>query len=425
MKLKEHMQSIRLSMLLLLCATMVVSCISEGEETYVLEDPTLKATQMIIGGWKQSTTKVMDEDGNEIFDSEISETTPNITNIEFDNNGNYTITYSDGKTDTGSWNISDDESYLYIGDISWQIYSFGENRLILIYKYYYKGKYYYVMYIFDRTSSPEESQPGNSELPEIGNISDNNPYQPYTKEHLVSKITLTRRYTNDNTLNKIVYLFQYDQKSRIIEYTEQSYNTVNNTIAKTDKFNFTYDNNKVYLYMNGKMLNNGTIGTNGYLSNLYKTNTSDINSTFTYNTEGQLTKLNVEGSSSDWSPSYDYAGNMTSPQPNGDQLKYQYDLFNKFSVDFNGLFTSCYQWEWFMHLDYAGVVFGLFDFYGQRGELVANSCQRGNYWTDTITDFTGGWSVNPDTSDRLTYVVIKRSGLNNSFEAEYEIEYYE
>ena len=178
--------------------------------------------------------------------------------------------------------------------------------------------------------------------------------------------------------------------------------------------------------MNGEMLNNGTIGANGYLSNLYKTNTSDINSTFTYNTKGQLTKLNVEGSSSNWSPSYDDEGNMTSPQPNGDQLKYNYDIFNKYSVDLNGLFTSCYQWEWFMHLDYAGVVFGLFDFYGQRGNRVAYYCQRGNYWTDTIKDFTGGWSANPnDTSDRLTYVVIERSGLNNSFVARYEIEYYE
>lgn len=422
MQLKRNMRPIKLCTLLLLCVTMMFSCISEGEETYVLEEPTLKATQMIIGGWKYSDVKVLDEEGNEVTNLGTDNIDQDIPNIEFDNEGNYTITHPNGETDKGVWSISDDESHLHIGDTDWEIYSFGENRLVLIYEYYYEGKYYYIMYIFDRTFSPADTpETDEGSMPGLGDISDNNPYKP-TEKNLISKITLNRSSSTGDS--KVIHTFQYDKKSRIIEYVVQSTNSKGS--SETNTFNFIYDNSKVYLYMNGEMLNNGTIGANGYLSNLYKTNTSNINSTFTYNTKGQLTKLNVEGSSSNWSPSYDNEGNMTSPQPNGDQLKYNYDIFNKYSVDLNGLFTSCYQWEWFMHLDYSGVVFGLFDFYGQRGNRVAYSCQRGNYWIDGIKDFTGGWSANPnDTSDRLTYVVIERSGLNNSFVARYEIEYYE
>lgn len=51
MKLKKYMQSIRFALLLLFGATMVASCISEGEETYVLEGPDQSASQMLIGGW--------------------------------------------------------------------------------------------------------------------------------------------------------------------------------------------------------------------------------------------------------------------------------------------------------------------------------------------------------------------------------------
>ena len=98
---------------------------------------------------------------------------------------------------------------------------------------------------------------------------------------------------------------------------------------------------------------------------------------------------------------------------------------NNTSVDFNGLFTNCYQWEWFMHLDYSGIVLGLFDFYGLRGPRVAFTCQRGNYWTDEIVDFEGGFDYDPsDMSNPLTRVVIERTGLNNEFIATYEIEYY-
>lgn len=418
------MRRIRLCMLLLFCTAMISSCISEGDETYVLEEPALKASQMIIGSWKKTATKIMDEEGNEIKNPAIDEEMENIPDIAFDENGNYTITYPDGNTDTGSWNISDDESHIYFGDISWEIYSFGENRLVIIYQYYYEGEYYYIMYIFDRTSYPEE-KPGDGEIPEIGDISDNNPYKPW-EGRLASKITLTRRYTRDNTTSKTVYLFQYDKKSRIIEYTEQNYNTVNNTVANSDKFNFIYDDSKVYLYHNGELMNTGIIGKNGYLSTLYEGNSTKVNSTFTYDSDGYVTYLKTDNQ--EWIPSYGRSSwvgqkNMTSPQKDGDQLSYGTDAMNNVSVDFNGLMTTCYQWEWFMHYDFSGVVLGLFDFYGKRTFEVASKVVRGTYWTDQMTDWR---TINdPDSNYIPTLYQITRTGLNNPFVATYEIEYYQ
>lgn len=418
------MRRIRLCMLLLFCTAMISSCISEGDETYVLEEPALKASQMIIGSWKKTATKIMDEEGNEIKNPAIDEEMENIPDIAFDENGNYTVTYPDGNTDTGSWNISDDESHIYIGDISWEIYSFGENRLVIIYQYYYEEEYYYIMYIFDRTSYPEE-KPGDGEIPEIGDISDNNPYKPW-EGRLVSKITLTRRYTRDNTTSKTVYLFQYDKKSRIIEYTEQNYNTVNNTVANSDKFNFIYDDSKVYLYHNGELMNTGIIGKNGYLSTLYEGNSTEVNSTFTYDSDGYVTYLKTDNQ--EWTPSYGRSSwvgqkNMTSPQKDGDQLSYETDAMNNVSVDFNGLMTTCYQWEWFMHYDFSGVVLGLFDFYGKRSSQVASKVVRGTYWTDQMTDWR---TINdPDSNYIPTLYQITRTGLNNPFVATYEIEYYQ
>lgn len=439
MNLRKNMQYIKICLFALLCIGTMTSCLSDGEETYVLEEPNLTASQMIIGGWKVSEAKILDENGNEVpasslgneFETEFEEELTNAPEVQFDEDGNYTVTYpgnngQGGSSTSGSWNISDDESYLHMGNTDWEIQSFGKNKLVLIRTYYYNGMYYYIVYIYIRTSSPETTpggdggEGGDGNIPGLGDVSDNNPYKPYDK-NLISKITLNRHYTDKNTTTKTIYTFQYDQKSRIMAYTEESTNVKG--ITETHKFNFTYDNNKVYLYMDGKIINNGTIGANGYLTNLYEGNTSNVNSTFTYDAEGLLTQLKVNGSSSNWAPSYDYAGNMISPQPNGDQLNYSHDIFNKYSVNLTGLFTSCYQWEWFMHLDYAGVAFGLFDFYGKRGDRIAWRCQRGTHWTDEITDWEGGMNYDPTSSDRLTYVQITRTGINSPFVAEYEIEY--
>lgn len=419
MKLKD----IKSYVFLFIFALTISSCISDGDETYVLEEPEIEASKMIIGGWNKSSVKILDEDGNEVHNNALESELEEMPDIAFEDNGNYTITYPDGETETGKWNISDDEGYLYLNDTAWEIYSFGENKLVIVYEYLYKGKYYYVMYIFDKTSSPsQEEEGGKNEIPGLGDTSDNNPYKPWGK-NLVSKITLTRRYTDDNTVNKVVYSFQYDRKSRIIEYTVESYNTLNNTVANTDKFNFRYDDSKVYLYYNGELMNYGVIDANGYLSTLYEGNSTTANSTFRYDSDGYVTYLKTD--TQEWEPVYDDYYGMISPDAGGDKLSYGIDLFNVASVDLNGLVTTCYQWEWFMHYDYSGVVFGLFDFYGKRSERMVQEVRRGNYWTDS---FTGGDGIDfsePFYGILPTMLEYTRAGLNDSFVATYEIEYYE
>ena len=156
MKLKD----IKLYISLFIFTLVMSGCISDGDETYVLEEPGIEASKMIIGGWRKSNVKVLDEDGNEVHNSAIEGSLEEIPDITFDEEGNYTITYTDGKTETGKWNISDDEEYLYLDGTNWEIYSFGEDKLVIIYEYFYKGKYYYIMYIFDRTSSPAPEKEG-------------------------------------------------------------------------------------------------------------------------------------------------------------------------------------------------------------------------------------------------------------------------
>lgn len=422
MKLKD----IKSYVFLFIFALTISSCISDGDETYVLEEPEIEASKMIIGGWNKSSVKILDEDGNEVHNNALESELEEMPDIAFEDNGNYTITYPDGETETGKWNISDDEGYLYLNDTAWEIYSFGENKLVIVYEYLYKGKYYYVMYIFDRTSSPsQEEEGGKNEIPGLGDTSDNNPYKPWGK-NLVSKITLTRRYTDDNTVNKVVYSFQYDRKSRIIEYTVESYNTLNNTVANTDKFNFRYDDSKVYLYYNGELMNYGVIDANGYLSTLYEGNSTTANSTFRYDSDGYVTYLKTD--TQEWEPVYrssSWVGNkdMVSPTQGGDVLSYESDALNNLSIDFNGLITTCYQWEWFMHYDYSGVVLGLFDFYGKRTQQIATKVVRGSYWTDEMTDWRIKDSLIGDYV--ITLYQITRTGLNDSFVATYEIEYYE
>lgn len=403
------------------------ACIPDGDETYVLEEPEIEASKMIIGGWKKSSAKILDEDGNEVHNNELEEKLEEMPDISFDEEGNYTITYPDGKNETGKWDISDDEGYLYINDTAWEIYSFGNNKLIIIYEYYYKGKYYYILYIFDKTYTPsdeDKNEEDKDEVPGLGDVSDNNPYKPWG-QNMVSKITLIRKFTDDNTENKIVYLFQYDKKSRIIEYTEEIYNTTNNTVAQTNKFNFTYDDSKVYLYYNGELMNYGIIGTNGYLSTLYEGNSTTVNSTFKYDNEGYVTYLKTD--TQEWEPTYDYEyyKNMTSPTNGSDELSYLMDVFNLASVDLNGLTTTGYQWEWFMHYDYSGVVLGLFDFYGKRSNRIANEVKRGIHWTDNCTNSDGINISEPLYGILPTMLEYTRTGLNNPFVATYEIEYYE
>ena len=177
------------------------ACIPDGDETYVLEEPEIEASKMIIGGWKKSSAKILDEDGNEVHNNELEEKLEEMPDISFDEEGNYTITYPDGKNETGKWDISDDEGYLYINDTALEIYSFGNNKLIIIYEYYYKGKYYYIMYIFDKTYTPsdeDKNEEDKDEVPGLGDVSDNNPYKPWG-QNMVSKITLIRKFTDDNT----------------------------------------------------------------------------------------------------------------------------------------------------------------------------------------------------------------------------------
>ena len=285
------------------------------------------------------------------------------------------------------------------------------------------------MYIFDKTYTPSnedenENEEDKDEVPGLGDVSDNNPYKPWG-QNMVSKITLIRKFTDDNTENKIVYLFQYDKKSRIIEYTEEIYNTTNNTVAQTNKFNFTYDDSKVYLYYNGELMNYGIIGTNGYLSTLYEGNSTTVNSTFKYDNEGYVTYLKTD--TQEWEPTYDYEyyKNMTSPTNGSDELSYLMDIFNLASVDLNGLTTTGYQWEWFMHYDYSGVVLGLFDFYGKRSNRIANEIKRGIHWTDNCTNSDGINISEPLYGILPTMLEYTRTGLNNPFVATYEIEYYE
>lgn len=413
-KIGQTVMRMKVYLLLGLCLIAISGCISEGEETYVLEEPALKASQMIIGGWKNSSVKVVDEDGNEVPDMGVGENIPDIPEISFDEDGNYTVTHPDGTTDSGSWNISDDEEYLYLNDVSWRIFSFGKNRLVILLEYKYEERYYYIMLIFDKVSSPEEE---SGSMPDIGDISDNNPYKPWG-QHLVSKITLNRRYTNDNTYNKEVYLFRYDAKSRIIEYTEQIYNTINNTVARENKFNFIYDDTKVYLYCNKKLMNVGVIGDNGYLTELYEGTSTEVDATFSYNQKGLLTYLNVDGQT--WTPSYDYYGHYTNGSA-GDQISWGWGYIDNIaSIDFNGFVSTIYQIEWCMHYDYSGIVWGLFDFYGKRNNYIADEVKRGSYWTDKKTNVEGhmeGDSCVP------TDIKITRTGLNDPFVADYIIEY--
>lgn len=271
------------------------------------------------------------------------------------------------------------------------------------------------------SSCGDDEPKGDDEgkVPGIGATADHNPYQP-TSGKKVSKITLVRDFT-DGITNKVVYLFKYDDKSRIIEYTAQSINPDDDSVNSTETFNFTYDDTSVYLYQNQNLINTATIGENGYIAELSK-GTSVIGE-FEYNTSGQLTCAKSVGSSgrtTSWNPSYDGAGNMTY---NDNNFYYTYDIVNGYSVDLNALISACYQMEWFFH-SYQGVVWGLFDFYGKRSPAVVSKDVRGTYWTDSLFDFDGEMVETPFNGTLPSSLKIRRTGSGDAFEATYTIECY-
>ena len=273
------MRHIRMCLLLCVCSVMFAGCIPGGDETYVLEEPAVSAADMLDGIWTQTALHVYDEYGDETFTSGILVEFDDFSEIEFDELGDYAVTYPDGVSENGSWSISDDESILYLDGEDWEIYSFGERKLVIVYTYYYRDEYYYVMRVLERVSPAGDEDSGNDGgLQGLGDVSDNNPYKPYGSKELVSKITLTRVYPD--VTNKFVYLFEYDKKSRIIDYTVQTYNTITNTVAREEKFNFIYDDDKVRLYHDGELMNTAVMGDNGYISRLYEGDSKEVNTTF-------------------------------------------------------------------------------------------------------------------------------------------------
>ena len=87
MKLKD----IKLYISLFIFTLVMSGCISDGDETYVLEEPGIEASKMIIGGWRKSNVKVLDEDGNEVHNSAIEGSLEEIPDITFDEEG-HTLT---------------------------------------------------------------------------------------------------------------------------------------------------------------------------------------------------------------------------------------------------------------------------------------------------------------------------------------------
>lgn len=424
MNLQNIIRRARIYALMLLAASATLcACISDGDETIVLEESQATASQLILGGWELAGYEVTDENGNPVNEPGIESQVPAMPSFDFQDDDICLITPPNEAVTEGKYNISNDGSTLWVeGYGEWEIYSLGKNKLVLIRDIIYKGQTYTVTYTLVR-NAPGANDPNEGLGGGIGNVDDNNPYQPWGR-NLVSKITLTRHYTSDNDIDKIVYNFQYDVKSRIIEYTVQKYDALSNLVTSTDKFNFTYDDGKVYLYYNDKLMNTGVIGHNGYLNYLYEGDASEANSLFNYDTDGYVTYLNTDGT--EWTPTYanswNDGKNLISPTMGGDKLSYNSDALNNLSVDFNGLTTSCYQWEWFMHYDYSGIVLGLFDFYGKRSHLVASKVVRSSYWIDEMTDWE---TTKSDTGDYIiTFYQITRTSANNPFIATYEIEYY-
>lgn len=199
-----------------------------------------------------------------------------------------------------------------------------------------------------------------------------------------------------------VYTFEYDAKGRIMKYK---------TPGKT--YTFTYEDVKVYLWLDGKIVNTGFVGSNGYLTTMWNGNDATKGvSTFTYNSNKNLGKLEYKSSTAQsWMPVYS-DGNLTSLYSDGSHNFTYTSSGNTFSVDLDGFISAVYQWEWFMHD--AEVIWGLFDFYGKRSQKLLYT-ENTSQWNNTFTYY---WAEREDFTLRITQI---RKGLNTNFDRSYKI----
>ena len=378
------LERIKMSLAILFCLFVISSCISDGYETVVLEKGNTQVRKMLLGGWKLSSKTVVDENGKEISREDISENSM----LEFFDDGSCIETFPDGNTMKQDWSLSDDFYSVSISDAHYEIYTLGKNILVLIIEY----EEHYLKLIYYKVSSPEPEEEGEGE---IGGIDDNNPYRPYAADKKVTKIVVD----GSNT-----YTFGYDSKGRIMRYK---------TPSKT--YTFTYDDTKVYLWFNGKIVNTGLVGSNGYLTTIWEGyDASRGVSTFTYNSNKNISKLEYEGNVTQiWTPIYS-GGNMERLYSDGSHnFTYHSSLDNYLNIDLNGFISAMYQWEWFMHD--AEVIWGLFDFYGKRS-VDFLSKEKTNQWTNSFDYY---WAERDDLfALRITQM---RTGLNANFNRKYEI----
>lgn len=178
-------------------------------------------------------------------------------------------------------------------------------------------------------------------------------------------------------------------------------------------YTFTYEDVKVYLWLDGKIVNTGFVGSNGYLTTMWNGNDATKGvSTFTYNSNKNLGKLEYKSSTAQsWMPVYS-DGNLTSLYSDGSHNFTYTSSGNTFSVDLDGFISAVYQWEWFMHD--AEVIWGLFDFYGKRSQKLLYT-ENTSQWNNTFTYY---WAEREDFTLRITQI---RKGLNTNFDRSYKI----
>lgn len=385
MKVTYIIARMKMFLAIMLCLFAISSCISDGDETVVLETGNVQARKMLLGEWKLSSKTVVDEDGIEQTKEDISEE----PNLEFTEDGNCKLTYPNGNSVNQKWDLSDDFYSIFISDIRYEIYTLGKNILVLVINY----EDYYLKFVYYKLSSPEQN---DGEEGEIGGTDDNNPYKPFVTENRISKIVVDDADT---------YTFEYDAKSRIMKYK---------TPGKT--YTFTYDNTKVYLRFDGKIVNTGFVGTNGYLTKMWNgTDESRGVSTFTYNSSKNLSKLVYQNGSThtSWTPTYAYGRLASLYSDNSHTFDYYGEEYNDGSVDLNGFLSAMYQWEWFMHDP--EVIWGLFDFYGKRSTSLLFT-ETTAQWNNKYTYYFGERENEPN----LTITQV-RKGLNSNFTKTYKI----
>ena len=441
MKTKNAMKRAMLFAWAIAAMCLMPGCLSDGKETYVLEEPQLTASKMIIGGWRQSTVKAVDEDGNDVPLSSIEGIdTDKMPDISFGEDGDYTATYPDGNTETGSWNISDDDTYLNLGEESWKIYSFGENKLVLVKEIYYGGKYYYIMYIFEKVSSapgtsegeedmntPQEEEDNNiPPVPGLGNTSDNNPYKSFSYDEFnnqISQITLTRTDYYGKIKQQFIYSFQYDAKQRIIDYTIKDITPNTSSTQPIEKINFTYDDYHVHIYYNGEQKSTGHIDANGHLD-IFTNENSSKRSSFSYSVNGFLAAININ-SEKVWLP-----GNFSLNDDNEHISWNDNNINNIASINFNGLVLNVYGGiESEIHDYCSSDILILFDFCGEREKSnIATGVRRGIFWNDERTKTKGYTDVNtylPTLIEITQTWNLSEYDVDNTIINTYDIEYKE